>query len=177
MFWSMQNKYFWPNMAKDCKQYATNCGSCKRTKAYTIQKQGLLNLLPISNQKWMDLSLNFVVKLPKYRCRNQSFQHILVIVNRLMKWCLYKPLETLKTAEFIDAMYRRVFAIYGFSLTTVNDKGSQMMSTLWKQLCSRYSISIKFFSAHYSEIDGQMESTNRVMKNYLRAYINHTQDD
>ena len=32
----MQNKYFWPNMAKNCKKYAVNCGTCCRTKAYNI---------------------------------------------------------------------------------------------------------------------------------------------
>ena len=74
----------------------------------------------------MDLSLDFVVKLLKYYCRNQTFQHILVIVNRLTKRHLYKPLETLKIVEFIDTIYRKVFAIYRFSLTTVNDKSGQM---------------------------------------------------
>ena len=48
MFRSMQNRYFWPNMAKDCKRYAVNCG---KTKAYNIQKQDLLNPLLIPNQK------------------------------------------------------------------------------------------------------------------------------
>ena len=84
-----------------------------------------------------------------------------------MKQCLYKPLKTLKTVEFIDAMYKKVFAIYRFLLTTVNDRGGQMTSMLWKRLCSRYSISIKFFSIYYPEINGQTESANRVIKNYL----------
>ena len=52
-----------------------------------------------------------------------------------------------------------------------------MTSTLWKQLYKRYGINIKFSSAYYPQIYGQTESANRVMKNYLCAYINHTQDD
>ena len=78
----------------------------------------------------MDLSLDFVVKLPKCHCRNQTFQHILVIVNRLTKQRLYELLEILKTVEFIDAMYRKVFATYRFSLITVNDKSGQITSML-----------------------------------------------
>ena len=84
-----------------------------------------------------------------------------------MKQHLYEALKTLKTAEFIDAIYKRIFATYEFPFTTVNNKGCQITSTLWKQLCSRYSISIKFSPAHYPETDGQTESANRVMKNYL----------
>ena len=70
MYWKIQANYFWFDIAKHYKQYAFNCSICKYTKAYTVQKQGLLNLLPISNRKWMDLSLDFVVKLPKCRRRN-----------------------------------------------------------------------------------------------------------
>ena len=85
VFWSMQDGYFWPNIAKNCKKYAVNCDTYRRTKAYNVQKQGLLNLLPIPNQKWIDLLLNFVVKLSKCCWRNKAYQHILVIVNRLTK--------------------------------------------------------------------------------------------
>ena len=48
---------------------------------------------------------------------------------------------------------------------------------LWRWLCKRYGINIKFFSAHHPETNGQTEIANRVMKNYLRAYIAYTQDD
>ena len=74
-------------------------------------------------------------------------------------------------------MYWKVFAMYGFSLTTVNDRESQMTSTLWKQLCKRYGVKIKFSSAHHPETNGQTKSANKIMKNYLCAYMNYTQDD
>ena len=52
-----------------------------------------------------------------------------------------------------------------------------MTSTLWKQLCKKYGISIKFSSTYYPETDGQTENANKVVKNYLSAHINHIQDD
>ena len=80
-------------------------------------------------------------------------------------------------SKFIDAMYCYVFALYKFLLTTVNNRGGQMTATLWRWLCKRYGINIKFSSAHHPKMDDQMESANRVIKNYLRAYIAYTQDD
>lgn len=35
---------------------------------------------------------------------------------------MYKLLKILSTAKFIDAMYKKVFTIYGFSFTIVNNK-------------------------------------------------------
>ena len=62
-------------------------------------------------------------------------------------------------------------------MTIVNDRKSQITSTLWKQLYKRYGISIKFSSAHYPETNGQTKNANRMMKNYLCVYINNTQNN
>ena len=164
-------------MPRDCKQYATNCSTCRRTKVYTSKKQGLLNPLPIPNRKWIDLSLDFVVELPECHRQGCIFCHILVVVDRLTKRRIYEPLENLSTGEFIEVMNRRVFSTHGYRLTIVNNRGGQMTSTLWKKLCERHGIRIKFSSAQYPETDGQTKNANKMIKNYLRAYISHTQDD
>ena len=52
-----------------------------------------------------------------------------------------------------------------------------MTSTLWRRLCERYGIRIKFSSAQHPKTDGQTENANKVMKNYLQVYVSHTQDD
>ena len=52
-----------------------------------------------------------------------------------------------------------------------------MTSALQKQLCQRLGINIKFFLAYHLETDGQTKSPNKVMKNYLCAYISHLQDN
>ena len=103
------------------KWYASNCSTCRHMKAYTVQKQGLFNLLPIPNRKWMDLSLDFIVKLPKSRQQNCVFQHILVVVDQLTKQQLYKTLETIHTSKFINVIYCCIFASYRFLLTMVNN--------------------------------------------------------
>ena len=164
-------------MPRDCKQYITNCLVCRRTKAYNTKKQGLLNPLPISNRKWMDLSLDFVVELPECQRRNQVYCHILVVVNRLTKQRLYKPLKSFTMGKFIDAMHRRVFSTHGYLLSIVNDRRGQMTSTLWIRLCERCGIRVNFSSAQHPETDGQTENTNKVMKNYPRAYVSYTQND
>lgn len=99
------------------------------------------------------------------------------MVDQLTKQCLYELLEILHTDKFIDGIYCCVFASYRFLLTTVNDWGGQITATLWRKLCKRYSINIKFSLAHYPEMDGQIKSPNRVMKNYFWAYIAYTQDN
>ena len=68
-----------------------------------------------------------------------------------------------------------MFSIHGYPLTIVNDREGQITSTLWKRLCKQCGIKVKFLLAHHSETNGQTENANKVMKNYLRAYISHFQ--
>ena len=130
MLRKMLENWYWLKMPQNCKRYATNCLVCRRTKAYNTKKQGLLNPLPVPDQKWTALSLDFVVELPECHRRNRVFCHILVVVDRLTKQKMYKPLEGFSTSEFIEAMHWRVFSAHGYPLSIVNDRGSQMISKL-----------------------------------------------
>ena len=51
MLRKLLENWYWLGMPQDCKRYAINCSTCKRTKAYNTKKQGLLNPLPIPNRK------------------------------------------------------------------------------------------------------------------------------
>ena len=109
--------------------------------------------------------------------RGKTFQHILVVVDKLTKRRIYKPLESLSIVEFIETMSQQVFSTHGYLLTIVNDQKGQITSTLWRRLCKRRGIRIKFSLAQHPETDGQTENANKVMKNYLQAYISNTQND
>ena len=177
MYKKMTGNYFWLNMKEDCKRYAINCSTCRRTKAYNTKKQGLLNPLPIPNRKWSDLSVDYVEFLPRNRIRGRIYQHALVIVDRLTKRRLYEPMTSLDTEELVDAMRRRVFSSYGLPTSFVNDRGTQLISKMWNRICERYGVKIKPSTAFHPETDGQTENANKVMKNYLRAFVNHAQND
>jgi hypothetical protein len=164
-------------MKDDCRKYATNCFICRRAKTYNISKQDLLTPLPISQRKWMNLSFDFVTKLSKCRRRNQIFQNILVIVNRLTKRKLYESMTNIEIQNLFDAFKRRVFCCYDLPTSLMNDRGEQITAKLWKRICNRYDIKNKMFSAHHPETNDQIENANKSMKNYLRAYVKYAQDD
>ena len=177
MYAKMLENYFWMSMKDDCRRYATNCSTCRRSKAYNDQKQGLLAPLPIPQRKWTDLSLDFVVKLPKCHRRGRTYENILVIVDRLTKRRLYEPMVDIGTKDVLEVLKRRVFSTYGLPNSIVHDRGTQLTAHLWKRICQRLGVKSKPSSAHHPETDGQTENANKVMKNYLRAYVRHAQDD
>jgi hypothetical protein len=177
MYRSMLRNYFWPGMKRDCQQYASNCPSCHRSRTRTVLKQGLLKPLPIPKRLWQDLSMDFITHLPPCRRRGQEFKHCLVVVDRLGKGRMYEPLANLDINTMYEAMNRRVFCTKGLPVSIVSDRGSQIVSHLWKRICDRRKIQVKLSSAQHPETDGQTEIVNKALKIYLRNFINYAQDD
>jgi len=168
--------YFWPGMRQDVMQYANFCPSCHRAKAKSIKKQGLLQPLPVPQHRWMDITMDFIVDLPVCTRRGRQHRHLMVVVDRLSKEFRAEPLTSLEVEEVFDAMNRRVFS-QGLPCSIVSDRGSQFVSHLWKRICQRRGVKIKLSSAQHPETDGQTEIYNKLVKNYLRHYIDYLQDD
>lgn len=51
-------------MAKDIKEFIRACKPCQENKYSTHKPLGLLQSLPIPQQIWEDLSIDFVTHLP-----------------------------------------------------------------------------------------------------------------
>jgi hypothetical protein len=174
MFHAMISSYFWSKMKDDCRRYAINCITCRRTKVYNIQKQELLTSLLISNRKWLNLSLNFVKFLFECTRKNRTYRHILMIIDRLIKKQLYKFMMSLFTDELMNVMQRRMFFTYELLVIMINDRDTQFIVEFWKRICKKYEINVKFFSTHHFEIDEQTKNANKTMKNHLRSYVKYT---
>ena len=81
------HKYHWPGLRPMVKDYMRSCTSCTQTKAPRHKLYGLLKQLPIPNQPWESISMDFIEQLPML----EGFTAILVIVDRLTKQSLFIP--------------------------------------------------------------------------------------
>jgi hypothetical protein len=83
MYQDMKKKFWWRSMKKDIAEYVAHCHSCQLVKAEHQKPEGLLKpLLEVPVLKWDQISMDFVVGLPKAPSRQDV---IWVIVDRLTK--------------------------------------------------------------------------------------------
>ena len=74
MIYPLLRNYWWSNLRRSVKNYVASCETCYRSKSSRKMPSGLLKPLPVPNQPWRSISMDFIVDLPKI----DQFDSILV---------------------------------------------------------------------------------------------------
>ncbi|GJR29660.1 putative reverse transcriptase domain-containing protein [Tanacetum coccineum] len=83
MYQDMKKLYWWPNIKADIATYVSKCLTCAKVKAEHQRPSGLLVQPEIRQWKWDNITMDFIMKLPK---SSQGYDTIWVIVDRLTKF-------------------------------------------------------------------------------------------
>lgn len=116
-------------MAKEVKDFIRSCKTCQQHKYSTHKPLGLLQPLPIPQQVWEDLSMDFVSNL----LVSQGKTVVWVIVDRLTKYAHFVALPTHFSATNQASIFlSEIYKLHGMPRSIVSDR-------------------IKFLSANYGE--------------------------
>ncbi len=168
--------YFWVGMRTDIQKYTTSCDICQRTKSRTAKAYGLCKPLQLAKRKWGSVSMDMIVSLPKTK---GGFDAILVIVDRFTKYVILIPCYTTTTAEQCAELYHlHVTTKYGLPDEVVSDRDSRFgtgtfIQEMWRLFGSKQCVS----TAYHPQTDGLTERMNRMLHEYLRAYISTKHTD
>ena len=112
-------------MKKAILQFVRECSVCRRSKHEALSPAGLLQPLPILELVWEDVSMDFIIGLPK----SQGYEIIMVVVDRLSKYAhfilLKRPFKAKTVAEFF---VKEVVKLHGFPKTIVSDRDLVFLS-------------------------------------------------
>jgi len=79
--------YYWPGYTKDVQRYIRNCRDCQKSKSSRQKPNGLLHPLPIPEQRWKNIAMDFVTGFSQ----SESYNAICTIIDRLTKKRHYVP--------------------------------------------------------------------------------------
>jgi hypothetical protein len=90
----------------------------------------LLKPLKIPVWKWEDISMDFVVGLPRTPKGNDS---VWVIVDRLTKVAHFVPVKTRYATEKLVELYvEHILRLHGAPKSIMSDRGPQFVAKFWK---------------------------------------------
>ncbi|GKD20173.1 putative reverse transcriptase domain-containing protein [Tanacetum coccineum] len=117
MYQDMKKLYWWPNMKANIATYVSKCLTCAKVEAKHQRPSGLLVQPDIPQWKWDNITMNFVMKLPK---SSQGYDTIWVIVDRLTKSTIFVPMRETDPIDKLARMYlKEVVTRHGIPLSII----------------------------------------------------------
>ena len=112
--------YDWKGRRQYIHNYVRSCDSCQRNKPATTRPFGTLQPLPIPEDRWTHVSLDFVTGLPESTLLGQSYNAVLTVVDRRTKMGHFIPCRDTVTAEESAELYiNYVFRHHGLPLNVI----------------------------------------------------------
>ncbi|XP_071708698.1 uncharacterized protein [Rutidosis leptorrhynchoides] len=163
----LSEHFYWPCMDKDVKAVINRCATCCQAKS-TFHK-GLYTPLPVPNQPWEDLSMDFIVALPRTQRGKDS---IMVVVDRFSKMAHFIACNKTNDATVVATLFfKEIVRLHGVPKTIVSDRDTKFLSYFWKTLWKLLGTKLLFSTSHHPQTDGQTEVTNRTVGMLLRALV------
>ncbi|GJY81061.1 reverse transcriptase domain-containing protein [Tanacetum coccineum] len=135
MYYDLRDLYWWPGMKKDIAMYPE-----------------------IPEWKWENITMDFIVKLPRTRSGHDT---IWVIVDRLTKSSHFLVVrEDFKTEKLARLYINEIVARHGVLVSIISDRDSHFTSRLWQSLQKSLGTRLDLSTAYHPETDCQKFSYN-----------------
>ena len=108
-FAAITQKYFWPKMWQEIKDYVKSCDVCQRSKVDRKGNHVPLNSITVGS-RFSRVHIDILCSLPKTK---EGYQCILLIVDSFTKWTECFPLETQEATVIADISYNEFITRYG----------------------------------------------------------------
>lgn len=114
--------------------------------------------------------MDFITQLP---VSSAGFDAIAVFVDKLTKMVHFVPMKTTDNAANVARLFfDAIFRLHGLPEHIVSDRDPRFVSSFWQNLWKLLGTDLMMSTSYHPQTDGQTERVNRILEEYLRAFVN-----
>lgn len=163
----------WPKMFEQIKNFVKSCEVCQKNKSCRIPKQPM-QITTTANKPFEKVSLDIYGPLPVTQSGNK---YLLTFIDDLTKFSQAIPIENQEASTIAENFVRHIILKFGCPKIVLTDQGQNFLSQLFKDVCKLLRIHKIQTTSYRPQSNGSLERSHRNLTEYLRAYINKSQDD
>ena len=122
----LKSAYYWPQIQDEVEAYVRTCLVCQQDKVEQQQPRGLLEPLSIAECPWDNVTMDFIIGLPKSEDNNS----IIVVVDRFSKYATFIAVPTDCTAEETTRLFlKHMVKYWGLPKYIISDRDPRLITT------------------------------------------------
>lgn len=161
----VSERYVWPSMSKDCKEWCSTCAACQRSKV-TRHVTAPLGNFETPSSRFLHVHMDIIGPLPV--C--DDFRYCLTAIDRVTRWPEVWPMRTVTAEEVADVFTREWIPRFGVPTVITTDRGTQFESDLFRRLTQRFATKRIRTTAYHPAANGMIERVHRTLKASLMCH-------
>ncbi|GJU89629.1 RNA-directed DNA polymerase [Tanacetum coccineum] len=130
----LPEQFYWPKMERDVNRLLERCRTCHIAKTHS-SNEGLYTPLFVPVAPWEDVSLDFVLGLPRTQRAKDS---VMVVVDRFLKMAYFVPCSKMFDASQVARLYFvEIVKLHGVPKNLTFDRDVKFVSHFWCTLWTR----------------------------------------
>nr|GEX03587.1 reverse transcriptase domain-containing protein [Tanacetum cinerariifolium] len=159
------SSFYWPTIYKDAFELIKHCDSCQRQGKISPKDEMPKNSIQVCEifDVW---GIDFMGPFPS----SKGNKYILVAVDYLLKWVEAKALPT-NDARVVVKFLKSLFSRFGTPKAIISDRGTHFCNDQFARIMSKYEVTHRLSTAYHLQTSGQVEVTNRGLKQILERLV------
>lgn len=158
------DRYVWPGMQKDIRNWARACLACQQAKVHR-HVSAPLGQFPQVSSRLAHVHVDIVGPLPPSR----GMVYLLTMIDRFTRWPEAVPIADVSAETITRTFIDRWIALYGCPVTVTTDRGPQFTSSTFTDTLRTLGCHHSTTTAYHPQANGMVERFHRQLKAALSA--------
>lgn len=166
----IQQRYFWPNMTLDIRNYVKSCVPCLQNNHLRRKPPGALKPIKPPEGIWQLLTMDF--HGPITPATRQGNKYIISLTDVLSKFVITKAVRDCTASTAAHFITKEVILKYGTPRCILTDNGTHFTASMMSELFKKIGVTHLYSTPYHPMTNGQIERYNATMDSKIAALSN-----